>query len=205
MKEFLLKLGKIQAAITVKKGQYNEHGKFHYRDCDDILAAVKPHLKEHALFLKLNDELVLIGNRYYLKSSAKITDGEHSEEVFAFAREPEEQKGMNAAQVTGSSSSYSRKRALEGLLGLSDGEDPDRLDNDDKTPEDRFKKPDNQLPPGEYLIPLGKFKDKKIKDVPRQELQDYCVYLTGQNPSLNGQMKVFIDTAREYLRTQKAQ
>ena len=122
---FYEKLGAVQSALKAPKGQENKFGGYRYRSCEDIMEAVKPLLKEQGLVLTVADEMALVGDRYYVKATATITDGEASQSVSAFAREPEGRKGMDEAQVTGSSSSYARKYALNGLFCIDDTKDPD--------------------------------------------------------------------------------
>ncbi|EBB8134202.1 recombinase [Salmonella enterica] len=122
-KEFYARLAEIQEHLNAPKNQYNSFGKYKYRSCEDILEGVKPLLK--GLFLSISDEIVLIGNRYYVKATATITDGENSHSASAIAREEENKKGMDAAQVTGATSSYARKYCLNGLFGIDDAKDAD--------------------------------------------------------------------------------
>ena len=119
------KLIQIQSELKAPKGQYNNFGKYKYRNCEDILEAVKPLLKKQGLAILLNDEVVTIGTRYYIKATATITDGESKIEVNAEAREEESKKGMDGSQVTGASSSYARKYALNGLFAIDDTKDSD--------------------------------------------------------------------------------
>ena len=118
-------LSTIQEKLKAEKGQFNSFGKYKYRSCEDILKAVKPLLKETATTLTLSDELQYIGNRYYIKATAKLSNGSESVETYGYAREEEEKKGMDGSQITGSSSSYSRKYALCGLFAIDDGIDSD--------------------------------------------------------------------------------
>ncbi|EKJ9646546.1 ERF family protein [Salmonella enterica] len=122
-KEFYARLAEIQEHLNAPKNQYNSFGKYKYRSCEDILEGVKPLLK--GLFLSISDEIVLIGDRYYVKATATITDGENSHSASAIAREEENKKGMDAAQVTGATSSYARKYCLNGLFGIDDAKDAD--------------------------------------------------------------------------------
>ncbi|ELY2671825.1 ERF family protein [Cronobacter sakazakii] len=122
-KEFYARLAKIQAHLNAPKNQYNSFGKYKYRSCEDILEGVKPLLD--GLFLSISDEIVLIGDRHYVKAVATITDGETSHSATAMAREEESKKGMDAAQVTGATSSYARKYCLNGLFGIDDAKDAD--------------------------------------------------------------------------------
>ena len=121
----LTKLLNVQAKLKAPKSQFNSFAKFNYRSCEDILEAVKPLLKEEGLLLVVSDELVQIGDRYYIKTTAKVTDGSESEEAVAFAREPEMKKGNDEPQITGTASSYARKYALNGLFLIDDTKDPD--------------------------------------------------------------------------------
>ncbi|MTH45379.1 ERF family protein [Intestinirhabdus alba] len=122
-KEFYARLAEIQEHLNAPKNQYNSFGKYKYRSCEDILEGVKPLLK--GMFLSISDEIVLIGDRYYVKATATITDGENSHSASAMAREEENKKGMDSAQVTGATSSYARKYCLNGLFGIDDAKDAD--------------------------------------------------------------------------------
>lgn len=115
----------IQKELKAPKGQYNSFGKYKYRSAEDILEAVKPLLHKHGCQLTLSDEIVLIGDRYYIKATATITNGEEEVTTSAYAREDLDKKGMDQAQVTGSVSSYARKYCLNGLLLIDDSKDPD--------------------------------------------------------------------------------
>lgn len=121
----------IQSEIKAPKGQYNSFGNYNYRSCEDILEAVKPLLKNKGLVLNIYDLIESIGQRYYVKATAVILDIENGEKVeaTAFAREEETKKGMDAAQITGSASSYARKYALNGLFCIDDVKDSDTQDN----------------------------------------------------------------------------
>lgn len=121
------RVSKLIQDIKAPKGQFNAFGKYKYRSCEDILEAVKPHL--NGLVLTVSDDVVLIGDRFYIKSTASITDGENIISTVAFAREDFNKKGMDMSQVTGSTSSYSRKYALNGLLCIDDSKDADTQDN----------------------------------------------------------------------------
>jgi len=116
------KLIKIQQELKAPKNQTNSFGKYKYRTVEGILELAKPILAKHDLAIFLSDELVLIGDRYYVKATATLSDGEHMHSVTAFARETLSKKGMDDSQVTGSTSSYSRKYALCGLLAIDSGE-----------------------------------------------------------------------------------
>jgi hypothetical protein len=127
-------LSKIQEELKAPKNQRNNFGKYNYRSCEDILEGLKAPLKKYECSVILTDDIVMVGNRIYVKSTATLNGimkdlaGESMQviaEATAFAREPESQKGMNEAQITGSASSYARKYALNGLFAIDDSKDAD--------------------------------------------------------------------------------
>lgn len=119
-------LSEIQVKLRAPKNQHNSFGNYDYRSCEDILTALKPLLKEQGVTLTLDDSVEPIGNRIYIKATAKLqnSDGEVIEN-HAFAREAESKKGMDDSQITGTASSYARKYALNGLFLIDDTKDPD--------------------------------------------------------------------------------
>ena len=139
------KLLAIQQELKAPKGQYNSFGKYKYRSCEDILEAVKPICAKYKALLTVSDELVYMGDRYYIKATATLTNTEDSgvkiynheyDEITkhpiletvtntAFAREEETKKGMDGSQITGTASSYARKYALNGLFCIDDTKDAD--------------------------------------------------------------------------------
>lgn len=121
------KLFKIQQEMNVPKDLYNKYGNFYYRNAETILAEFKKAAKDLKLVLLLNDEIVEIAGKVYIKATASITDYETNEEVLAtaYAREADKKTGMDDAQITGAASSYARKYALNGLFLLDDVKDPD--------------------------------------------------------------------------------
>ena len=129
-----LKLVKVQSELKAPKSQYNSFGKYAYRNCEDILEALKPLLNEVKALVNISDEVVLIGERYYIKATVKFIDAETGEvvEASAMAREEEAKKGMDASQLTGSTSSYARKYALNGLFAIDDTKDSDSTNTHDK-------------------------------------------------------------------------
>ncbi|WP_295996631.1 ERF family protein [uncultured Veillonella sp.] len=130
--EFIEKIVAIQSELKAPKGQYNSFGKYNYRSCEDILEGVKPLLAKHGLVLTIQDSIDLIGDRFYVKATATITDGKDEISASAYARESLDKKGMDASQVTGATSSYARKYALNGLLAIDDTKDADTMDNSKK-------------------------------------------------------------------------
>jgi hypothetical protein len=128
------KLQNVQAKLKAPKNQYNSFGKYNYRSCEDILEGLKPLLGEFMATLTLKDEIVQIGERFYIKAIASFIDIEKGDKVetTALAREDENKKGMDLAQVTGSVSSYARKYALNGLFCIDDTKDSDAINEHGK-------------------------------------------------------------------------
>ena len=124
----------IQSSLKAPKGQTNKFGGYKYRSCEDILEAVKPHLKSHNLVLTITDDITEVGGRVYVKATAVVhsTDG-HSVQTTGFAREEENKKGMDTSQITGSASSYARKYALNGLFCIDDTKDSDATNSHGRT------------------------------------------------------------------------
>lgn len=127
MKALTERLAAIQSKLNAPKGQENKFGGYRYRSCEDILQAVKPLLE--GLVLTVNDEIKVIGDRIYVQATATVTDGDHSISTSAYAREALSKKGMDESQITGATSSYARKYALNGLLLIDDNRDADTQDN----------------------------------------------------------------------------
>lgn len=122
MKELI----KIQQQLKAPKKHRNNFGGYNYRSCEDILEAVKPICHELGCFITITDDIITSADRVYIKATATIHNAEGQLfSVSAFAREEETKKGMDAAQITGSASSYARKYALNGLLAIDDTRDPD--------------------------------------------------------------------------------
>ena len=115
----------VQCELNAPKNQYNSFGKYNYRSLEDITAAVKPLLKKYEANLIMRDEIVLVGERYYIKATAIFSSADGEVEVTAFAREAAEKKGMDDSQITGTASSYARKYALNGLFAIDDTKDAD--------------------------------------------------------------------------------
>jgi len=119
------KLISIQSELKATKDKYNKFGGYSYRSAEGILEAVKPLLRKFDVSLLISDDVLLIGNRFYIKATATLRSGEETVSSSAFAREEETKKGMDGAQVTGSASSYARKYALNGLFCIDDNKDAD--------------------------------------------------------------------------------
>lgn len=124
MKELFL----IQSNLKAPKGKTNNFGGYKYRSCEDILEAAKPILRQLDCTITLNDDIIQVGDRYYLKATVTLRNSEGEvEQTTAWAREEESKKGTDASQITGASSSYARKYALCGLFAIDDGKDADSL------------------------------------------------------------------------------
>lgn len=133
-------LAAIQSALKAPKSQFNSFGGYHYRNAEDILEAVKPLLAQQGCVLTCTDEIVLIGERYYVKATATICNKEGQiVQTCAYAREEESKKGMDGSQVTGASSSYARKYALNGLFCIDDTKDSDTTNTGDQKPQPEKK------------------------------------------------------------------
>lgn len=116
----------IQSGLKAPKGQYNSFGKYKYRSCEDILEAVKPLLKQENCVLTIQDDIVQVGDRYYVKATVVLMNGDGDRaSTTAFAREAEKKTGMDESQITGTASSYARKYALNGLFCIDDTKDAD--------------------------------------------------------------------------------
>ncbi|HBA9159129.1 TPA: ERF family protein [Escherichia coli] len=160
-KDLYNKLWTIQQTLNAPKNQRNNFGGYNYRSAEDILEAVKPLLQN--ITLTVSDEIVLIGDRYYVKATATLSDGEDVIAVTAYAREEESKKGMDASQLTGATSSYARKYALNGLFCIDDAKDPDT---------DAYAKQTNQQPRQQKNPP--KQQQQKAPPNPDEVLARFC-------------------------------
>ena len=141
------KLLKVQEELKAPKGQYNSFGNYNYRSCEDILEAVKPILNKYSLALRLSDELVQVGDRYYIKAEASLCDSKTESIIYnyAYAREEESKKGMDSSQITGTASSYARKYALNGLFLIDDTKDADTDEHAKQTEAEPKKASEKQI------------------------------------------------------------
>lgn len=136
---FNQKLIKIQAELKVPKSNYSDFGGYNFRNAEDILKAVKPHNLNHGLLLTLTDMPIFMDGRFYIKTTATLTDGTDSLKVEAYAREADAKPKMDDSQVTGSASSYARKYALQGLYLIDDGIDADSQNTADSVSNDQMR------------------------------------------------------------------
>lgn len=166
------KLIEIQAELKAPKSQFNKFGGYNYRNCEDILEAVKPLCAKHEIVPLLSDEIVMIGDRFYIKATAKVTDGKEEIATTAFARESKDKKGMDESQITGSASSYARKYALNGLFCIDDTKDADFMDNSQN--KQQQPKPQQQPPKEAHVKGYDEFVAlQKTKKVPPAEITKY--------------------------------
>lgn len=167
------KLIEIQAELKAPKSQFNKFGGYNYRNCEDILEAVKPLCAKHEIVPLLSDEIVMIGDRFYIKATAKVTDGKEEIATTAFARESKDKKGMDESQITGSASSYARKYALNGLFCIDDTKDADFMDNSQSNKQQQ-PKPQQQPPKEAHVKGYDEFVAlQKSKKVPPAEITKY--------------------------------
>lgn len=165
------KLIEIQSELKAPKSQYNKFGGYNYRNCEDILEAVKPLCAKHEIVPLLSDEIVMIGDRFYIKATAKVTDGKDEIATTAFARESKDKKGMDESQITGSASSYARKYALNGLFCIDDTKDADFMDNSQSS---KQQQPKTQPPKETHVKGYDEFVAlQKSKKVPPAEITKY--------------------------------
>lgn len=175
-------LSEIQQKLKAPKNQFNSFGKYNYRSCEDILVAVKPLLD--GATLTISDEIINVGDRYYVKATATLRYGEESETVTAFAREEENKKGMDASQITGSASSYARKYALNGLFLIDDTKDADATNKHEDKPK---TKPKEDVPDFDEKSVIKNLKtelNSKMGNLPVDEKKDFYQYATGGKESV---------------------
>lgn len=187
------KLSEVQKELKAPKSQFNEFGKYSYRNAEDILEAVKPLCAKVGAIITLSDEMICVNARYYVKATAKFIDTESTDgtiqfiETTANAREEETKKGMDGSQITGSASSYARKYALNGLLCIDDTKDSDTTNKGDNQPKKNpyadirdEDLPFNDVPPQEPKMTLEeawavevKTKDgiKTMKELTNEQLE----------------------------------
>ena len=128
------KLMEVQSKLKAPKSQYNSFGKYSYRSCEDILEALKPLLNEAGAIVNISDQVKLIGDRYYIEATAMFLDANTGDSIIskAIAREDESKKGQDLAQLSGATSSYARKYALNGLFAIDDNKDADSINTHNK-------------------------------------------------------------------------
>lgn len=166
----MCKLTEIQHRLKAPKGQYNSFGKYKYRSCEDILEAVKPILNDVGCFLTLSDEIQLVGDRYYIKATARLQGPDTDVTCTAYAREDLDKKGMDGSQITGTASSYARKYALNGLFCIDDTKDADT----DEYANQNARKPAPAPAPQPKPAPAPQPKTKPLMDQNHKGWQKMC-------------------------------
>lgn len=157
-------LSRIQKELKAPKGQFNKFGNYKYRSCEDILEAVKPLLGKCCL--TISDEILLIGDRFYVKATARLAlSNDDYIENSALAREALDKKGMDESQITGASSSYARKYALNGLFAIDDTKDADATnthgqDDFEKAAANEMRAATNARKKGETAKPKGTLEER---------------------------------------------
>ncbi len=185
-----MSLQQIQTNLNAPKDQYNSFAKFKYRSAESILEAVKPLLAKHQYSLVISDSLELIGDRYYVKATASLYDDKMSlvSHSSAYAREELTLKGQQSSQITGGTSSYARKYALNGLFLIDDSQDADTQDNTKQEVQKISKVSEAQLKKINTLMTLKKvdrdkikahYKVSTLKDLPLSSVQPFIEYLEG--------------------------
>lgn len=194
------KLIKIQNELNVPKSQFNSFGNYYYRSCEDILEAVKPLLKKEGLLMTITDEIVEVGGRNYVKATVKLSDGTKELTYSAYAREEETKKGMDGSQITGASSSYARKYALNGLFLIDDTKDSDAT-NKGETP----KSPTPRQPYSAKTLATEKqrkliyllYKEKNGVEMPEEEKEKIRKLTSKQASDLITKWKLQIEAQTE--------
>lgn len=194
------KLMKVQGALKAPKDQRNNFGKYNYRSCEDIFEALKPLLKEIGAVVTITDRISQIGDRYYIEAIASFIDVEDGKfvQVTGYAREAQEKKGMDDSQITGATSSYARKYALNGLFAIDNTDDMDKLNNAEadwnKNPKKQTRpKQDNEqevkhmfnlaneagIKPAEIAEKMMKdFKKSKTADLTSDEIKQLVAWIS---------------------------
>ena len=215
----------IQTELSAPKGQFNKFGGYAYRSCEDILEALKPLLKKYRACVTIDDDILVVGNgeetRFYIKATATLHTADDTATISksALAREAFDKKGMDAAQVTGSTSSYARKYALNGLFAIDDNKDPDSTNTHDNAPK-TAQNATNSAPkqhttatptaaptastratePKEldYVVPTGKWAGYKLRDAYKSNGRaDILMEL--DNPESGEKFKQAIEAVEAYI------
>lgn len=152
MTELQTRLIAVQSELKAPKDKFNSYGNYSYRSAEGIMEALKPLLKEHELCLTVNDDIIQVGDRFYIKATATISYGKETITNSAFAREEATKKGMDGSQITGTASSYARKYALNGLFLIDDTKDADTDEYQKTTAEKPNKAKSSEKPNRDALV-----------------------------------------------------
>ena len=193
-KNIIEKLNDVQTRLKVGKGHRNEFGSYNYRNLSDIFEGLKPLLKENGCFVTVSDEIICINEFNYIKATATFSDGNESIVTTGWARESVQKKGMDDSQITGATSSYARKYALNGLFAIDDTQDADSMDNREhktiiptpsvsKKPSEEIKQDSDEWNEESRNtgIPFGKYKGTPWRDVP----EDYIGWIIEKSDNPN--------------------
>lgn len=198
MDAFYESLAKVQAELRATKDMYNNFGGYKYRSAESILASVKPLLAAKGLVVRLTDEVLAIGDRYYVKATCYVTDGKTTVETSALAREPLDKKGMDQAQVTGSSSSYARKYALSGMFGIDDSKaDPDNPENHEDNPE--CQKREEKIQHDKEVMARKAAENIKAKLAGINDLPALIKFYTANQKALQPHLALFSERKKELI------
>jgi len=171
------KLLQIQLELKVPKGKTNRFGGYKYRTVDMILEKIKPLADKYKCTLLLQDDLVMVGDRYYVKATAILLDLESDTNVAvsAFAREQLERKKSDDSQLTGAASTYARKYALNGLFLLDDTADPDSYagEPDDDDPAELDKQEEEDAKQQEAEEKPAKRRARSSRKKKEETIEDY--------------------------------
>lgn len=209
-------LAAIQAELKAPKSQYNQFGGYKYRKCEDILEAVKPLLAKYGCVLTITDNIVYVEGRHYVEATAtlQLTSNGQGINSTALAREEESKKGMDGSQVTGASSSYARKYALNGLLAIDDTADSDTTNQGDSQPAQTTRKTKKAAEPkaqaqaqaqavdNRHDFPAGAESDPRLMDwlyTKRGEGADLRAALLGAYKVTEAQIDAVLDNFNDYI------
>ena len=143
-------LNYIQVNLKAPKNMKNSFGNYFYRNLEGIFEGLKPLLDETSCIITISDSMELIGDRYYIVATASLKKGDEVISCEGWARESEDKKGMDTSQITGSTSSYARKYAMNGLFAIDDVRDADGMDNRNTVTEDQKRRYQELLKSGAY-------------------------------------------------------
>lgn len=170
------KLNQIQIKLKAPKSQFNKFGNYKYRNCEDILEALKPLLNEFKTVISLKDEIIFIEGRFYVKATVTLIDSETGEafSTSAFAREEETKKGQDGSQITGSSSSYARKYALNGLFAIDDTKDSDSTNTHLNSKEGMIERLKESLSSDKLKKVLSAYNVNELWEMTTEQLKEAC-------------------------------
>lgn len=192
-------LHRIQKELKAPKGQTNSFGNYKYRSAEDILVAVKSCLQDGE-YMTISDQIHVFGDRFYVSATATLRHKDEYVDTVAYAREEETKKGMDAAQITGSASSYARKYALNGLFCIDDTKDADSMDNSQEKPRaeevDKFT-PEHRALQAEVITRFSQCSSNEEID---SVLDEYSQQITELPDGLSEVVNEQINNSRDFIR-----